>query len=212
MPANSRSRKNLYWLPYPRSNSVRVINSHLDGGGGLVDPESGLTLTNSFSQGTVLDGSVSRIVSVVFAADMTIPGSPSGLIFELGGIGTGCYVGFRAGGQFVARASVGSTSAPTASAAGLAVVYLTTGQPSGAGTLVWEFNVGNGQIRVWWNSALIGSAQSTSSAFSGSQWAGADNGTYLGTSANLPAGEVSTLLAATSISTLRYYQNQLSSA
>lgn len=34
MPSQLKSRDELPWLYYPRSNSVRVINSHLGGGGG----------------------------------------------------------------------------------------------------------------------------------------------------------------------------------
>ena len=34
MPSQLKSREELPWLYYPRSNSVRVINSHLGGGGG----------------------------------------------------------------------------------------------------------------------------------------------------------------------------------
>jgi len=173
------------------------------------DPEAGLTLTSSFAVGTnIQSGDVTRTQNAVFAADFTVPSSPSGLIYEQGGSGSGCYVGFRSGNQFVIRAGSGGANAPTTSGSDYAALYLTSGQPSGTGTLVWEFDIANKSIRAWWNGASLGTATSTGT-WTSSQWAGANAGEYFDTSSDFPAGEVATALAATGISDLRYYNNQL---
>lgn len=185
-----------------------VINPYVFG---APDPEAGLTLTNSYTADTIIAafGATERGQNAVFACDFTVPASPSGLIFEGGGGTVGCYVGFRAGGEFVIRASDGARNAPTASANDDAVIYLTTGQPSGAGTLVWEFKVADGRIRAWWNGVSLGTATSSNGAFRSSIWAGSDNFGYFVVGANIQTGEISTGLSATGKSSLRYYQNQL---
>jgi len=176
------------------------------------DPEAGLTLTTSFVAAALIGASdVARTSDGVFACDFTVPGSPSGLIYEQGGSGSGAYVGFRSNGAFVLRAGVGSASAPTASGTDYAVLYITSGQPSGAGTLVWEYDVSASQIRAWWNGISLGTA-SASVGWSSGQWAGANPGVFFDdgdTGSGVVNGEEDAKLPATGISSLRYYQNQL---
>lgn len=211
----NKSRDELPWLYYPRSNSVRVINSHLEGGGGGSDPESGLSLTTSIPTGGIAGSNavISQSNSAVFAAEMTIPVSPSGLIFELGRDTVGSYVGFRPSGAFVIRAGNGAVSAPTSSANDMPVLYLTSGQPSGTGTLVWEVNASLAQLRAWWNGTLLGTATASNNSFPTGLWAGANGGAYFSTSLGtaIPVGENGNALAATDVSDLRHYDNQLSS-
>jgi hypothetical protein len=185
-----------------------VINPYVFG---APDPEAGLTLTSTHAYNTRFTAfsGAARGQDAVFACDFTVPASPSGLIFEGGGSAAGCSVAFRAGGEFVIRASDGSLTAPTASANDNAVLYLTSGQPSGAGTLVWEFKVADGRIRAWWNSVSLGTATSSNGVFRSALWAGTDDFCYFRVDGNLPLGEPAAALPATGISSLRYYQNQL---
>jgi len=185
-----------------------VINPYVFG---APDPESGLTVTSTHADNTRFTAfsGTARGQNAVFACDFTVPASPSGLIFEGGGSAVGCSVAFRAGGQFVIRASDGALTAPTASANDNAVLYLTSGQPSGAGTLVWEFKVADGRIRAWWNGVSLGTATSSNGVFRSALWAGSDDFCYFRVDGNLPLGEATAGLPATGISSLRYYQNQL---
>lgn len=194
---------------HPVSRAAHALRGGAAGGGS--DPEAGLTLTRSDAYGILTAANFNVNQNAVFAADFTIPSSPTGLIMELGGSITGTYVGFRSGGEFVIRGGNANTAGVTASAAEEAVLYLTTGQPSGAGTLVWEYNLSLGQIRAWWNDILLGTEAATGGSFRLNQWAAASNGAYLSSGGGGPAGESYTPISATGISSLRYYQNQLSS-
>jgi hypothetical protein len=189
--------------------SVFVINSYLFGG---PDPEAGLTLTTSFAEGATIGSSdVARNQNAVFACNFTVPASPSGLIYEQGGNGVGTYVGFRSTGEFVLRAGNGNPSAPTAGGTNHSVLYVTSGQPSGTGTLVWEYKMSGSQTRAWWNGISLGTA-SASVGWLSNLWAGADSGLYFGngdTGGGVVNGEQDAKLPATNISSLRYYQNQL---
>lgn len=185
-----------------------MVKKRVVGGVGPIDPEDGLSLTDSVVVGAgIASGSVSRTQSCVFACDLTIPGSPSGLIHCQGATTLGSYVGFRAGGQFIARMGNGTVSAPTTPQANGAVLYLASHSVSGTGTLVYEFNVSSYTIRVWWNGVLIGTG--TVASGSVTTWAGTVSGDYLGSTGNGPNGETLTALAATGASPLRYYENQL---
>jgi len=175
----------------------------------VFDPEATLTVNHSIADGTTfVNTNWTSNADAVFACDLTIPSSPSGLIAETGGSGRGMYCGFRSTGEFVIRAGSGSPSSPTASGNDLPVIYLSSGQPSGTGTLVWEIKITGATLRAWWNGMLIGSAAASNATFSGATWTGSNEGSYLTTSTNLTAGEVATALAATSPSSLRIYKNQ----
>lgn len=175
----------------------------------VFDPEATLTLDHSITDGTTFNSANwTANADAVFACDLTIPSSPSGLIAETGGGGRGMYCGFRSTGEFVIRAGSGGVSAPTASTNDLPLIYLASGQPSGTGTLVWEIKITGATLRAWWNGTLIGDEAASNGAFSGGTWTGSGDGSYLTTSTNVAAGEVATALAATSPSSLRIYKNQ----
>lgn len=181
----------------------------------VFDPEAGLTLTSSFAQtATLAASSFSKTQSAVFACDVTIPSTPSGVIFELGAAGQAAIVGFRTDNSFIARMGDGGGE-PTTGGTDLAVVYLASSDPdipSGTGTLVWEFDVATGILRVWWKGVLIGS--DTASSWSG-LWAGSDDGCYDPTAVGsntigddgIPSGSTDPGLGGTS-GNLRYYENQ----
>lgn len=210
--------------------SFRFLNLSLGlrpGGGAssTFDPEAGLTLTDSFAVGTTLidsvlteppaAGDVNRVRPAIFAADFTgldgAAGGTGGRLFEIGGSGTGHYIGFRANGDFIARTGNGEAIPGVNNKAW---VLLSTGQPSGSGTLVWAINrlsAGPG-IRVWWGGTLIGSGNWL--VGDATQWTGNDVGGYLTASVQgtQPAEEVTTGLVQgthyATASALRYYYNQ----
>lgn len=171
-----------------------------------LSPDADLDLTSTHATGTILNSVITdRTQPCVWAVDLTIPGSPSGAIFEMGGGGTGAYFGFRADGSFIARAGDGTPSAPTASGAGMAVVHLTSGQPTGTGRLVVEFNPANDTVRVWWNRVLIGTGTATSNI---SNWTGTGDGGFDATDGGVCTGEETAGLGASYLTNLRYYENQ----
>ena len=185
------------------------------------DPESGLTLTTTFSVNTEIDNSaVDRANSTVLAVDFTgLDGSSGGLIHEQGGSGAGSYIGFRPNGDFVARCADGRYLPST----GVGIIIVSAaGAPSGDGTLVVEFNesAGSGQweVTAWWNGTeLTGDVLSQVAGGSESNWAGTNPGQFLKFSDNLPqyegyTNEVGTVVTYTTASGLRYYENQVVTA
>lgn len=125
------------------------------------------------------------------------------------------FVSFNADGTFVVRCGNGGDS--TASwPAGAAYIEMTSGQPSGDGTLVWEFDVTGSTVRCWWNGVEIGPP---SGSFSGSDWTGGDDGSYIGidlgnslTGDNLGEHGLDnpTVVTNTSASYLRVYYGEVS--
>lgn len=178
------------------------------------DPEDGLTLTSSSPETTTMTATLLNVTQPgVFAVDFTgLDGSAGGAIFELGGSGSGSYVGFRADGTFVARAGSGTTPG-TSTVAILEIPAVSA--PSGDGTLVWEFS-GPGSavaVRAWWNGTLLGAHTSTHTG----SWAGSDTGGFLRYNPALSGNGYGAMLTGeyynadavrVSNSDLRYYQNQ----
>lgn len=177
------------------------------------DPEYGLSLTRTDSTGSLTNSNFTRTTDAVFACDLTWPSSFSstGLIMELGASTLGCGIGLRAsGGTLRVIAGDGST---VSSSTDTAVANYSTSNltPSESGTLVWEFRVNPGRVRMWWNGNLIGEDDTTAGgALDGSVWAGADNGHFGGsTSSGIHTGLANANFPGTIDSTLRYYENQL---
>jgi methionine-rich copper-binding protein CopC len=183
-----------------------------------VDLESTLALTLNI---TGVDGnidetnvqgsgtSISRGADTVFAADITIPASPNGVIFEGGGRGVGTWVGFNSGdGVFRARGGEGATVPDTEAA--LVEVAIGSFVP-GDYTLTWEYNVGLGRIRVWLDENLIASDTATANQFEGNNWVGTDNfgyGAITAGNSSLTTGEITTSYTGALNSDLRYYKSQ----
>lgn len=168
------------------------------------NPASTLTLTNSFAPLTTLTTTeLDRALPAVFSMDFTGLGDSEGCIFELGGTGTGGYIGFDSSGNFVARCGDGSARWPVNTA-----YILENGptKPSGTGTLVVEFVAGTPiKVRAWWNSVPIGTpVDGAVNSF----WGGTGNGGYL-FALTPPAGEsAANFTSYNTVSNLRYYQNQ----
>jgi hypothetical protein len=80
-------------------------------------------------------------------------------------------------------------------------------------TVVWEFRINPGRVRLWIDGVLIGTADTTGGgALDSNTWAGANNGGYGSTNTAVPTGESASAWAGTLISNLRYYQDQLVNA
>jgi hypothetical protein len=176
--------------------------------------ESTLEITSIREPGATLDAETfDRTKSAVFACDLTIPASPSGRIFSVGGWVYGTFVGFRPDGSFVVRSVDGSVASPTVATDRCSVVFTNTNQPSGAGTLVWEYNMTLRRVRAWWNGLEIATPQPAildweMNEVAGGLWAGIAGGSYLESSSDF-GGEPNFGLPASNPSFLRYYENQL---
>ena len=178
--------------------------------GGRIDVESGLTLTNSFAQGTITSGNFTRTSNAVFACDLTWPSSftANGLLFEAGGTGTGAGVGLISNG--VTLRVVAGDGAGSATITAILDIATSTLVAGSSGTLVWEYRINPGRARAWWNGTLLGAASTSGGgALESSQWAGTDDGVFNTTSASLTTLLTSATFQGTVNSTLRYYSAQL---
>lgn len=217
---NSRIDPGGSWENFIQPRAVYIADaggedSGSDGGGPDPDPdpdlEDGLTPTDTFAVGALLSSNANtqRTEPVVFAADFTgLDGDDAGgFLYEQGGGGNGCYVGFRANGDFVVRSGSGQAVPQTGAAT---IVISGVSKPSGDGTLIWAFDgIGTAlRARVWWNGTLLGTDTST---YTGN-WTGGDGGGYLANasgSATELIGEYypGTDPTYTTASGLRYYRN-----
>lgn len=173
------------------------------------DPEETLTLTNSFApSGEIITSTeFNKDLSCVFAVDFTGLTTAEGYIFESGGSGVGAYVGFDSNGDLIVRCSDGGVRFQ----ANTAYVLVTSGQPVGDGTLVFEFNATQpSSVRVWWKGVELGSPVPSDSADS---WTGNNASAFLanrsGSNSAIVAGEPDFATTGyTTASNLRYYENQ----
>ena len=131
------------------------------------------TLQGTFNAlSTVADRDVNRNAQAFFSANLTIPSSPAGTIYEQGGSGFGTWVGFLANGDLVFHAGRGNSF--TASDAAHLVIPAGSA-PTGTGTLAWNINVDSNTITAYWNDVIIGS-DTANSGFS--SWSGGDDGGF----------------------------------
>lgn len=179
----------------------------------VIDLESNLTETRNDATGTLTNGNYTRTTDAVFACDLTWPGvfSANGLIMELGATGIGAGIGIVNSGadlRVCAGDGGGTTSSTDRAVASIATSSLTVSE---SGTLVWEFRVNPGRVRMWWNGLLLAEADTTGGgALDTNTWAGADGGHYIGSSSSDPPTALTNAsFAGTSDSNLRYYENQL---
>lgn len=181
----------------------------------IVDLETGLTLTNSFPAGTITNGSINRSVNTVFACEITFPASfnSNGVLFEMGGTGTGAGVGLiNSGSTFVVAAGDGAatSSSTIAAISQIATSGLTAGD---SGTLIWEIRINPGRVRVWWKGTLLSEDSTTGGgALESNTWTGTDGGGYGEVNNSLITGLSAGNWPGSTNSTLRYYENQLINA
>lgn len=176
------------------------------------DLESGLSITNSFASGTIANGSIVRTTNAVFACEITLPSSfnSNGVLFEMGGTGVGAGVGLiGSGSTLVVAAGDGgvSSSSTIAAIAQIATSNLTAGD---SGTLIWEFRINPGRVRVWWKGSLLAEESTTTGgALESNSWSGGDGGGYGQVNNSLTNALTSGNWPGTTDSNLRYYGNQL---
>lgn len=180
------------------------------------DPEKGLALNGTFAAGLGEISSVkkeeipssdtiNRDKDAVLAMDLTdLDGSQGGLIFELGGVGLGSYIGFGKDGSFIVRCGVGSTDIPSDQAAYLVVPAKDA--PKGDGTLVVELASKVNTVRAWWNGVELGAPVARKNGSGGIAGGGA--GAYLAESSALSVGAEASPVAYGKASDLRYYFDQ----
>lgn len=116
-------------------------------------PLAHLTPTEVWAQGETGSHSYSSDSYYLFEADLRIPNDPSGLVFEIGGSGTGIYVGFTSG-NLVVRCGDGSAS----DSATTAKVDVDPSSIEGKqGTLICDFRANgtdNATSKVWFFDVL----------------------------------------------------------
>lgn len=196
-------------------------NSSATPGSGLVtrrfNPERALGAAATVASGAGgITTEATRDNPVVFAMDITIPASPSGILMELGGASNGAGIGFDSSGD------LGFTQANNQAAEVTGKILSTDSFrfPSGTGTLVLEFGdetrslgtfggSSKATIRLWWNGrkiADISGANANLAAMSGGA-----AGSYGTTDATAPDSAVigSGATNCTLNSDLRIYDNKL---
>jgi hypothetical protein len=184
------------------------------------DPEAGLTLTKTIAPTTTYTGFTftELVENAVFAADVTFSVSPSvGYLAEFGGTGYGAWIGIEASNNFRLRGGDGNASSPNDGNA-----FLDTSNFPKDGemhTVVWDFRVAVGRVRLWIDGVFLGEAFTTAGGDLGStrglsRWAGGNDTSYInGPSSQVATGESSTgWHNPTGASDLRFYANQLVTA
>lgn len=199
-------------LDYSKSGGIWSLNSTIQfPKTAEVDLESDLTLTNSFTAGVIDNADINRSVDVVFACDITLPGTfnTDGVLFEMGGNGTGAGVGIIGSGSTLIVAA-GDGAATSSNTIGAIAQIATSGlTPGDSGTLVWEFRINPGRVRVWWKGTLIATESTTDgSALESNTWSGTDGGGYGQVNSSLVTVLTSGNWPGSTNSSLRYYQSQ----
>ena len=184
------------------------------------NPEAGLTLTREIAP-TSSDESITlaeKEQPAVFACDVNFGVTLSvGLLAEFGGRGDGAWVGIESSSpaNFRVRAGNGGVLSPDNNSAFLDIGDFP--QDGEIHTVVWDFRVSVGRVRLWIDGVFKGEAFTTSGGDLGGdaggafKWAGGNNSAYINaTSSAVCAGE-STLgwYSPTGASNLRFYANQL---
>jgi hypothetical protein len=180
-------------------------------------PESGLSLTRTETAFTTFTAysSTERAQDVVFACDITFPSPGSdGLLFKMGGATFGCWVGLRDSGT-VFRVRAGEGVSLSASSATTPVLDITDfPQDGNTHTVVWEFRVAVGRVRLWIDGKFKGEAFTTAggSLAGVDAWAGTADGSYMASGSQI-VNEPTGAWQGTNIGTgLRVYTNQLVTA
>ena len=142
-------------------NSSNITLSTAGGGEGVItwsNPEDALSVFKTYSDGATLDdtaGSFTRTNDVFWAVDITFPSSPSGSIIEMGGTGTGFWVGIN-GSSLIARTGGGSGTTANSTTA---LISTAVSQVSGkSGILFIDASVDANRISMWFQENSVGEA------------------------------------------------------
>lgn len=174
------------------------------------DRESGLTLTTTWPVGQI--STAYGTVDTVFAATLIFPASPTdGLIWETGATGQGAWLGIRDSGTTLRLRGGDGAAAKTASDIDTAVLDITDFPKDGeAHTIVWDFTISTGTVRVFIDGVLKGTESATGGSFDTNNFAGVNIGTFLDTAVAITVGEFSNPCNLTNAGTgLRVYVSQL---
>lgn len=198
--------------------SKAYLGSNVIYEGGAADPEAGLSLTGTYAIAAFVPfGANDRTLPQVFAFDVTgLDGSSGGNLLLVGAAGRCMWIGHRADGSFIVRTGDGNVDPSSGTQNNVAVYYSADGTVvDGDGTLVVEARTSNDATnrlgRVWWNGVLLGNLVSANDLLESNEWAGSGaTGKYMDTNSP-PTGETSIVPTYTTASTLRSYENQVSS-
>jgi len=180
----------------------------------VIDREFGLSITRTEVDGAIAAYSVTeRGQNVAFACDVVFPTTPADAdLMSMGGGTTGCFIGFSSqSGALRFRVRAGGGTTLTSSDTVTAILDTTDYPADGLiHTVVWDFQINPGRVRLWIDGVLRGSGVTTGGGvLNGSTWTGTAAGGYLGAPGG-PTGEPATdWTADAGNSTLRVYINQL---
>lgn len=192
------------------------------------DPENGLTLTRTESEGAVSSFSATeRTQNAVFACELSFgtsaPGSEGAAIFDMGAGAIGHITALGGSnygpGDLVVSAGDGATPPNSTINALLVIDSLDVPYDGRVHTLVWDIRINPGRVRCWIDGEFYGSGStSLGGALESSSWAGGASGGYgtiagtappISACAGSPTSDYELTGGRTIDSTLRYYQNQL---
>lgn len=175
------------------------------------DPEVGLTEDYSVTASNSIAMSAGdRGSNVTFACDMILPSTPSpAVLYEQGGGVYGCWVGFSDANTFTVAAGDGSAISPsTVDRASLSITDFPKDDQTH--TLVWDFQVTPGRVRLWIDGEFKGAGLTTGgAALAGSSWAGGDVGTFAAIASSAMTGAPTAIWPTTPQSPLRVYVGEL---
>ena len=183
------------------------------------DLEAGLSLTTTFSEGSVSSSSVTRSQNAVFACEVTMGTSPSffqdAVLFEMGGSGAGHAVCYDTSGNFRVTAGDGAAPPNLATCALLTIPKASVPFSTTPTTIIWDIRINPGRVRLWIGDTFMGEANTSGGgALESNVWAGGANGGFGQPTGTPIAGAYATnnwdtYWSRDINSTLRYYQNQL---
>ncbi len=127
-----------------------------------------------------------------FTSTLTFDPSPSGVIYEAGGTGTGAFVGYNDAGDFIIRAGNGGSVSPP-DAARIVIPPSEYDFSGRSGTLTWNFYPATDSVDLSFDEGsdgLIDYATSTTASSSWANWSGGNLG-YVGNSnGNIAGSEI----------------------
>jgi hypothetical protein len=127
-----------------------------------------------------------------YVSELTFAATPSGVVYEAGGTGTGSFVGYNDAGDFIIRAGNGGSTAP-ADAARIVITTSDYDFSGRAGTLSWNFYPNTETVDLSFDEGSDGSveyATSTAAAAAWANWSGGDDGYVGNASASIAGSEI----------------------
>ncbi len=161
------------------------------------------------SAGAFVAGSVDRFNTALFQCRILIPGNvqPRGVIFEIGNIAVGTYLGFDTGGNLVLRSGDGSATPSAATSARLVIAAARIPKGIELNLIVLVQPTEPGKVELWINNTYYGEmGTSGGGSFPTNQLATTEPGRYGMSSGLLVGGEDSTAFNGELRSPLKYWR------